>query len=145
MKKSLLLGLSFVALMAFAACTGTAKKTTDGENAQVEQTEQVAEAKAWVGTYEGVLPTASGEGVKVTISLNEDNTFASKEEYINADTVVDASGVIEWAEDGVKFTLVEESGEKKMYLLGEGTITVLNADGAVVEGEMADMYILRKI
>lgn len=143
MKKGMFLGLSLVALLTFSACTG-GKKSESSENTQTEQTETVAQEKAWVGTYEGTIPSASGEGIQTVVTLNDDNTFAKTSTYVSEGSTFEEKGTIEWAEDGVNFTLVNEAGEKSMFLLGEGTITVLTAEGTMVEGELADQYILRK-
>ncbi|KGN79426.1 hypothetical protein HQ35_07615 [Porphyromonas cangingivalis] len=143
MKKGMFLGLSLVALLTFGACTG-GKKSESTENTQTEQTETVAQEKVWVGTYEGLLPSGSGEGIQNVITLNDDNTFARTMTYVSEGSTFENKGTIEWAEDGVTFTLVNEEGEKTMFLLGEGAITALTAEGTVVEGELADQYILRK-
>lgn len=144
MKKSMFLGLSFIALMAFGACTGSGKKSESSENAQTEQTETVAQEKAWVGTYEGLTPSASGEGVQVRLVLNEDDTYAKTETYVGKDTVLEEKGTIEWAEDAEHFALVSEAGEKSLYLLKDGNVIMLTAEGTVVEGELGDQYILRR-
>lgn len=143
MKKGMFLGLSLVALLTFSACTG-GKKSESSEETQTEQTEAVAQEKVWVGSYEGTIPSASGEGVQTVVTLNDDNTFTKTATYVSEGSTFEENGVIEWAEDGVHFALVNEAGEKSMFLLGGGTITILTAEGTMVEGELADQYILHK-
>lgn len=144
MRKSMFWGLGLIASVMISACDGTGKKTESTENEQTEQVEVVAQEKTWVGTYEGLIPSASGSGIQVVLVLNENDTYVKTDTYADETDVFEDKGVIEWGEDGVRFALVNEAGEKSFYLLSEEGLVVLTADGTPVEGELASVYILRK-
>jgi hypothetical protein len=40
--------------------------------------------------------------------------------------------------------VLKSSDSEQAYLLGDGTLTLLNSEGKVTEGELAEMYVLKK-
>ncbi len=142
MKKSIFMGLSCAALLCFAACTGGNKNQESQET--TTETTQVATEAAWAGTYTGVTPCADCPGITVTLVLNADNTYALTSAPQGSDKVFEQAGTIEWAENGTDFTLVSAEGERAMYRLADASVIMLDAEGKVVEGELAASYILNK-
>lgn len=95
------------------------------------------------GVYEGKLPTASGEGMDVKVTLSGD-TYKKSVSYIGkSDKPIETSGKFTWDNTGSIITLVGEEAPNK-YFVGENTLTHLDIDGKKITGNLADMYILRK-
>lgn len=115
--------------------TETVQPIADGSTAQ--------SALDYEGTYSGILPTASGEGMKVVINLTGKG-YTKDLSYVgvkNSDT--HSSGTYTWNDSGNIITL---QGEEKpnQYFVGENTLTQLNVDGQKVKGDIAKEYILQK-
>ncbi len=98
------------------------------------------------GTYKGTLPTASGEGMLVTIVL-KDSTYTRNTEYIGKkDNNVIEKGKYTWNAEGNTITLdgVDAKVSPSKYFVGENTLTQLDLDGNKIEGNTAELYILKK-
>lgn len=95
------------------------------------------------GTYEGKLPTASGEGMELKITLSGD-TYKKSVAYIGkSEKPFETSGKFTWDKSGSVITLVGEEAPNK-YFVGENTLTHLDTDGQKITGDLANMYILKK-
>lgn len=147
MKKSLVL-LMTVAL--FASCGNSKKEapvetpTTSEVAEAVAQEHNAANSLDYEGTYKGTLPTASGEGMQVTISIEKDNKFTKEFTYVGKDTpATKTSGSYTWDSTGSIITLVGEELPNQ-YFVGENTLTQLDVDGNKITGPLADQYILTK-
>lgn len=99
----------------------------------------------WEGVYEGILPCADCEGIQTAVELKADNTFKKSEEYLGEeDAKFETTGAFFWDKTGSIVVLENKEGEKESYRVGEGSLTMLDAEGNSVEGELVDAYILRK-
>ena len=104
----------------------------------------------WWGVYEGIIPSASGSGIKVRITLNRDYTFALSYEYLGRDNgVFSADGTFRWDDAGRNIKL-EGLGDSPFrypphYRVGEMFLRQLDMDGNPIVGELAENYILRKV
>ncbi|MDU1889906.1 MAG: copper resistance protein NlpE [Dysgonomonas sp.] len=96
------------------------------------------------GTYQGKVPTASGEGMIVSITL-DDSTFVKKTEYVGKkNSKFESKGKYTWNAEGNTVTLEGVKDEPSKYFVGENTLTQLDMDGNKITGDLADMYILKK-
>ncbi|OPC06288.1 hypothetical protein BAS09_01505 [Elizabethkingia ursingii] len=109
--------------------------TNDGHNSQ--------NSLDWAGTYEGTLPCADCSGIKTTITLKDDNTYAMTEEYVDKKTKAEDKGKFEWDKSGGKIALVSKDG-KRQYIVGENQLIHLDMDGKEITGPNKDLYILKK-
>lgn len=151
MKKIILFSIS-ASMLLFACNNNNASKNATEE--VVETVEEVATANNvvdgssaqtaldYLGTYKGVLPTASGEGMDVTITLT-DSTYTKDITYVGKKEKMSSSGKYVWNKEGNTITL-EGSEKPNQYFVGENTLTQLNMDGDKITGAIADQYILRK-
>jgi len=101
----------------------------------------------WAGIYNGVIPSAGGEGIDVTITLNADETYTIEYQYVGkGDEIFTQSGSISWKPDGNTVILASEGegGFPPYYKLGENTLTHLDLEGNIITGELANDYILKK-
>lgn len=98
----------------------------------------------WAGTYRGVLPCASCEGIETAMTLNPDGTYVSSARYLGEDgQAFTGGGAFEWDEDGNRIRL---SGEEPLWFrVGENSLTQLRLDGSTITGVLAEYYVLTKI
>jgi uncharacterized lipoprotein NlpE involved in copper resistance len=97
----------------------------------------------WAGVYEGELPCADCSGIKTTISINADGSFKKKEVYQGKKGSFDSQGVFAWDSTGSIITLSADA-QKTSYKVGENKLMALDMDGKIIEGPLADKYILLK-
>lgn len=95
------------------------------------------------GTYSGKVPTASGEGMIVSITL-EDSTYVKKTEYVGKKGTSEDKGKYTWNTEGNTVILDGIKDAPSHYFVGENTLTQLDMEGKKITGELADQYILRK-
>lgn len=149
MKKIFVLGVSLCLLY---SC-GNSSKSQD-EKASVDEFSAIAKEVSdtehnaknsldYKGTYQGSLPSASGMGMDVVITLS-DSTYIKKVSYIGKkDGAFEEKGIYLWNSQGNTITL-KGSDAPNQYFVGENTLTQLDMDGKRITGELADMYILHK-
>jgi len=99
----------------------------------------------WAGSYEGNLPCADCESIKVIISLKDDNTYTKTETYYKngKESKFESKGSFEWDASGNIISLKSQNATDK-YQVGENKLFHLDIDGKRIKGELANMYILRK-
>jgi len=143
--------LCCIALLALftTACSEAPKEETAVDTTQVQtdaaKTVPVGDTSQnsldWAGSYEGVLPCASCEGIQTLITLQSDNSFVQETVYLGKDEkILKLMGKAAWDEKGQKITL--EDGTQ--YLVGENQLFMLDIEGNRVSGELAEDYILKK-
>ncbi|MGQ1929108.1 copper resistance protein NlpE [Ornithobacterium rhinotracheale] len=138
-----------VASLALSACQKKEQKV-DETQVTTEQAENVATpaVKDYAGEYEGVEPCADCEGMKITLTLNADNTFVQNTEYLGKETNNEFTdkGTYTWNNDGTIVTLTPENAPDQIshFKVEEGKLIQLDSDQKVIEGDLADNYILNK-
>ncbi len=95
------------------------------------------------GTYEGELPSASGPGMKVIITLSGDTYKKSVTYNKEPNKTFETSGKFTWDKNGSIITLEGEEAPNK-YFVGENKLIHLDMDGNMITGELADQYVLNK-
>lgn len=93
------------------------------------------------GTYTGTLPAADCPGIKTTLVLNNDHTFALTSEYLERDSKFTDKG--KYSVDGNILTLTT-GDQTTRYKIGENTVTMLDGDGNEITGDLAPMFVLKK-
>jgi uncharacterized lipoprotein NlpE involved in copper resistance len=100
----------------------------------------------WDGTYTGTVPAADAEGINIQITLNTDETYEKKFEYTGKSGVFTEKGTFTWDEGGGVVILdVDGRKEPPYYQVGEGILIQLDMQGNLITGDLADLYVLRKI
>ena len=129
-------------------CGGNNQKTKPDTEVQNEQTvidmHNARISLDYEGTYTGKLPTASGMGMIVTITLGKD-TYVKKTEYVGQIGIFEERGSFTWNEEGNTIILSGITGAPSKYFVGENKLIQLDMDGNRITGELADMYILHKL
>ncbi|MDR9765621.1 copper resistance protein NlpE [Shewanella baltica] len=143
--------LCCIALLALftTACSEAPKEETAVDTTQVQtdaaKTVPVGDTSQnsldWAGSYEGVLPCASCEGIQTLITLQSDNSFIQETVYLGKDEkILKLMGKAAWDEKGQKITL--EDGTQ--YLVGENQLIMLDTQGQRITGDLAANYVLKK-
>jgi uncharacterized lipoprotein NlpE involved in copper resistance len=95
------------------------------------------------GAYTGTIPTASGEGMIVSITLT-DSTYVKRTEYVGKKETFEDEGKYTWNTEGNTVILEGIKDAPNQYFVGENALIQLDMDGKRITGELADQYILRK-
>lgn len=143
--------LLFAAFALYSCGGNTAPK--EEEKASVEDFSNIAKGVKdehnaqnsldYEGTYKGLLPTASGSGMEVTIVLTE-KSFTKTIVYVGkSDKAFEEKGTYKWDESGSIITL-DGADVPNQYFVGENTLTQLDIEGKRIEGKLAASYILKK-
>ena len=97
----------------------------------------------YLGTYEGTLPGADCPGIRTTIVLAADGSYALHMEYLERDSAFDEKGTFKV--EGNLLTLTpSDGGQVGYYKVEENRLRHLDADRQPIAGELAEHYVLRK-
>ena len=133
MKKNLFAVVATLLLMNVLSCGTTSQN--------------VENSLDWAGIYTGVIPSADGEGINVSITLNTDETYTIEYQYIGqSDEIFTRTGTFNWNPEGDTIILDSE-GESDFppyYRLEENTLIHLDMEGNIITGELADNYVLKR-
>ena len=145
MKRNLLI---LAAAFALVSCGGNAqRKAADGkaaETAAVPDMHNAELALDYVGTYEGTLPAADCPGIRTTLTLRPDGTYALHLKYIDRDSEFDETG--SYTVEGNLLTLNHGKGEQpEYYNVEENRLRRLDAQKQAVTGVLRDDFVLQKI
>ena len=134
------------AIVVSASCNSKksdAKEDTVKEEVAVVDIHNAQNSLDVNGVYSGTLPSASGGGMNVVITLS-DGTYKKSVTYAKEpDKTFDTSGKYTWDNNGSIITLEGEEVPNK-YFVGENTLTHLDINGNKITGELADKYVLKK-
>ena len=116
----------------------------------------------WHGIYQGIIPSASGMGIRVQISLHADEAlggvFSLAYEHLTGDMPIpergdweewsaraeSQSGTFEWDETGNVIKL-DVNNWPPYYFVSEQRIIQLDMSGQRITGDLADNYVLTRI
>ena len=139
--------LAVAILAAMVSCAGGQKKTTAQQDTLVVAAPDMHTSEMaldYYGTYEGTLPCADCEGIKTTLTLNENKTFVLISEYLGKKgATFEEKGSYEIENGEIVVAKISDS-ETNYYKLQEGSVVMLTSEKKMVEGELAAHYILTK-
>ncbi|MBF0760629.1 copper resistance protein NlpE N-terminal domain-containing protein [Dysgonomonas mossii] len=142
--KKLLIAIAVVGLM--YSCGGSSQKPQEEPKADstlIADTHNARTSLDYMGSYTGKLPTASGEGMNVTIELG-DSTFVKKTQYVGKKETFEEKGKYSWNNEGNTVILEGIKDAPSKYFVGENTLTQLDMEGKKITGDIAELYILKK-
>jgi len=102
----------------------------------------------WQGVYTGVIPAADTSGIDVRITLNPDQTYELRYEYLDrANSVFTGKGKFEWDKAGNVIILDTLDGKSfpPYYGVGENILIQLDMKGKKITGNLANNYVLKKL
>ena len=114
------------------------KQPTDSHNSQ--------NSIDWQGTYKGVTPCADCEGIETEITLNTDLTFIIKTKYLGKGDgkIFQETGNFVWDKTGGIIKLEGLKGRPSQYKVGENRLIQLDMEGNIINGALAEKYVLIK-
>ncbi|ELJ8513473.1 TPA: copper resistance protein NlpE N-terminal domain-containing protein [Vibrio cholerae] len=113
--------------------------------ASVDAAHNAQNSLDWSGIYQGTLPCADCGGIETELTLNADGTYALTEKYLDKEGEPFASqGTFVWNEAGNIVTLQTGDQTGRQFMVGENTLSHLDMEGKVIEGELAEFYVLSK-
>jgi len=136
MKKTniLLLGVVLICALAMSGCASGASVATHNSRNSLD----------WAGTYTGLIPSASGMGIEVRLTLGGNGTYALNYHYVGRpDPDFSSTGNFTWNDAGSVITLDSITGPLQ-YQVGENMLRQLDMQGKVITGNLAEMYVLQK-
>lgn len=146
MKKLSILIALFV--FSFSSCKKDEKQespATPDSQTEIIDSHTSQNALDWAGVYTGLLPCADCEGIKTTITLNQDETFTLEEEYLGESLTVKDQGIFVWDNMGNSIILHGEKDKRtRAFKVGENQIIHLDSDENQITGNLAEAYILKK-
>lgn len=147
MKKLQLLLMSAVLGMSAVSCDD--KKNENQAETELEIVDLAHNSENsldWAGKYAGILPCADCEGIETKLTLNDDLTYVLSQHYLTdkANEDVLKEGKFSWNEDGLSIQLEGVEGASQ-FKVEEGQLRMLDTEGKVVEGELANHYVLGKM
>lgn len=96
------------------------------------------------GTYEGILPAASGN-MSVILTLGSDTYIqVISYEQDNYEETFTKTGTYQWNNQGNIITLAGITEAPNQYFVGENVLIQLDLDGNMITGDLADTYRLDK-
>lgn len=101
----------------------------------------------WNGIYSGIIPCADCQGIKTDIDLHPEGTYSLARKYLGKDdSVYTEYGTFHWNEQGNMITLENTiGGSRHVYFkVGENHLTMVDAEGRMVQSDLADMQVLWK-
>lgn len=152
MKKSVILAAIFISVL--AGCKNGEKnelvseetiESVDNSSAEIDS-HNSENSLDWMGVYEGTTPCADCEGIKTVLELKSDKTFVLSQTYLGkpvGENEFIQNGSFAWNQEGTMIRLRTESGAYQ-YKVGENQLWLLDEKGSMIEGDLADRYILKK-
>lgn len=99
----------------------------------------------WNGTYQGVVPCADCEGIDTTLTLNQDNTYVLSKTYLGKDgEAFKEEGSFSWDQTGGVVILEGLTDSPNQFFVAENQVIMQDMNGETIDGDLADMYRLKK-
>lgn len=95
------------------------------------------------GSYSGIIPCADCEGIYYLLTLNPDTTYNEKMVYIGKDASPLENKGKYFFTDTNKIKFINKDGPVSQFLISNGSLIMLDANGRNFEGPAADKFILK--
>lgn len=119
--------------------------TVDNDTVVADAAHNSNNSLDWAGTYSGVTPCADCPGIKTEIVLNNDNTYALQEQYLEKEkTPRTFKGKFYWDKKGSVITLDAEGDHHKFKVM-ENQLKILDKFGDDKQGGKPSDFILPKV
>lgn len=141
-----------IAAITFLGCKNEEKKeassmeTVETLDSAIVDSHNSENSLDWAGIYEGTLPCADCEGIKTVLELKSDKTFSLSQTYLgksDSKNEFTQKGEFAWNQEGTMIRLRSESS-RFQFKIGENQLWMMDLKGNIIEGDLADMYILKK-
>jgi len=101
----------------------------------------------WDGTYQGVLPCASCEGIETRLTLTPEGSYHLVSVYLGEapDNQFEQQGTFDWDDKGTIIRLNAAEGEPVFFKVEENALRQLDQTAEVISGPLAEHYRLNKV
>lgn len=147
---------TFTILMALCAIIAVGCKSGEGSDIYIQEPikrttgqndgHNARNSLDWAGVYEGISPCADCDGIKTTLRLNKDETFVLSQTYMgksDGEVRYKQDGEFVWEDNG-RDIIVKTQEHTIKFRIGERDVTMLDMEGNVVSGALANFYTLEK-
>lgn len=136
-----LAGLFSATLIMLLSCNNHDEAQTEFQDEHTAQN-----SLDWQGTYSGILPCADCEGISTELSINDDLKYTLISHYLGKDKALSDTLTGDFSFEGNRIRLggIKESEGSSLYKIEENRIRHLDMEGNVIEGDLAEHYILNK-
>lgn len=142
-----LLGLLMSGAIVFLACAPKIATTVGDSTNQLNDGHNAQNSLDWAGTYSGVEPCASCEGIRAVLKIGEDGKYQLTSEYLGVeDAVTDSkTGTFKWKDGNtIELSGFAASEGSALFKVEENRLRHLDMKGNIIKGALADNYILTK-
>ena len=136
-------------LAVISGCSSSGKKDDDvivrpvkrSDSAVVENARQTVQ---WPGTYQGILPCASCEGVATMIVLNPDMTYTTRTRMLGIDDKDrTGEGRFEWLPDNSHIA-IDSEGQRKIFRVQNDHLEMRMPNGDAIPTANPEAFQLMK-
>ncbi|AKL98472.1 copper resistance protein NlpE [Endomicrobium proavitum] len=144
--KKILSPLVIVLLMsAFIACANKDQQEQEYQHTDIDKAHNSQNSLSWGGVYAGEIPSASGSGIKVQLTLHYNGTYEISYKYIGKKgSAYTSTGAFTWNDAGSS-VILDTKDFPPYYKVGENRLFQLDMQGNMITGNLANNYILKKI
>ncbi|BAQ66497.1 copper resistance protein NlpE N-terminal domain-containing protein [Geminocystis sp. NIES-3709] len=148
--QSLLISIALLTTLSLSTYIKPSQADMTMDSTQMEVIETIGDTSAnsldWNGVYQGIVPCASCEGIKTTLTLNEDLSFVMSRQYLGkSEEVFEIKGTFKWNEAGNTISLDGIKDAPNQFLVGENILFQLDMEGNRITGDLAEKYMLTKV
>lgn len=98
----------------------------------------------WEGVYTGTIPCADCEGIRTMINLSKNMTYVMETKYQGkSEEIFKSKGTFSWDKSG-SYLVMNGDSRKPSYKVGENMLSVLDTEGKLITGNLANNYTLTK-
>jgi len=140
--------VAVIVMISFSGC-GNNRKNAEHQDELNSITDTIDNSRSsldYFGTYVGKFPCADCSGIKVELTITRDGEYTMKSVYegkgLEKDNTFTDRGIYTWDDSGSVITL--DGADTEQYQVGENVLYALDDMGNRINGELADMYILKK-
>ncbi|HNP17822.1 MAG TPA: copper resistance protein NlpE N-terminal domain-containing protein [Fulvivirga sp.] len=139
-----LIACSAILAIAFTSCHQT-KKVSTIDAVPTADSHTAQNSLDWQGTYYGVLPCASCEGIETELTIADNANYVLIQQYLGEEnSTFTTKGSFHWEGNVIKLASSNEGDSPKIFKVEEGKIRQLDLEGNPVTGKMANLYVLTK-
>ena len=101
-------------------------------------------AEPWVGHYEGTQPCADCAGVRVILTLNQNNTYILSHSYMGSNALPKIMrGSFSWSNDETSVEL-DEKADNRRYAIGNNEVRQINRDGSEITDSLGSTTLKKR-
>lgn len=147
-KTNFIAAFAAISLVSLVGCNSQQKNNATEQHTVVTTRHIPTEEEIFnlFGTYEGTLPCADCGGKEMSLTIMDDGTYTLKYQYLDSDEgEIEEIGTYSVFDDVIVETVTPSSGEKSYYKNINDNLVLCDSVGNISEGELADLYVLKKI